>query len=82
MTNGDIWLFQIDPVVYKIISIQSANITPVDCFGLNTSWASYDVWFGGQNNLVLLGYSYTPSLSLVKFSRKLDTGTLIVDNKR
>lgn len=73
--QSDIWLFNISETRYIVSVMDSMNITPVDCFGLNYSGAAFDVDFNGQNNLNLLGYSYTPELSRVKFSRLLDTGT-------
>lgn len=43
MIDGDIWLFQIDPV-NKIITV-------TDCFGKNYTGPSHDVLFGGKNDV-------------------------------
>jgi hypothetical protein len=54
---------------------RSGVVVAHDCFGLNYSGPSYDQNFGGENNLVVLGYEYQNNgVTTIKFKRLADTG--------
>ena len=64
MAGSDIWAF----------TISSNQIQASDRYGAGYFTPATDTSNGGTNDLVLLGYELTPSYSLVKFKRALNTG--------
>jgi len=63
MFGSDIWVFD----------IINSEIQATDCVGIGHTVPPLDTDQGGQNNLQVLGFEITPSYSLIKFTRPLNT---------